>query len=108
LDGGPSDDKTTEARLLVADPERSMSDCPDEVLTGLKEAPVAAAAAADLGKSFGGVLFLAGGSLRPSEGGILPELDFAACPKNSLRPDCWEAGLDMREKKADDDGEKGL
>jgi len=92
--GGPSVDKTAGARLLVADPERSVGDCPDEVLPGLGITPVAAAAAADLGKGLGGVLFLAGGSRRPSEGDIFPELDFAACPKNSLRPDCWEAGLE--------------
>lgn len=102
--GGPSGDKTAGARLLVADPERSVGDCSDEVLTGFGKAPGAAAAAADLGKGLGSALLLAGGSRGPSEGDILPELDFAACPKNSLRPDCWEAGLDMREKK----GKEGL
>ena len=96
LGGRPSDDKTTGARLLVADPERSMGDCPDEVLAGLEEVPVAAAAATDLGKRFGDVLLLPGGSLGPSEGGVLLELGFAASPKISLRPDCWEAGLDMK------------
>ena len=93
--GGPSGDKTAGARLLVADPERSVGDCPDEVLTGLEEAPEAAAAAADLDKRFGGVLLLPGGSLGPSGGGVLLELGFAASPKISLRPECWEAGLDM-------------
>ena len=100
--GGPSGDKTAGARLLVADPERSVGDCSDEVLTGFGKAPGAAAAAADLGKGLGSALLLAGGSRSPSEGDILPELDFAACPKNSLRPDCWEAGLDMRGEKADE------
>ena len=95
--GGPSDDKTAGARLLLADPERSAGDCLDEVLTGFAEALEAAAVAADLGKVLGGVLLLPGGSLRPSGVEVLLELGFAASPKISLRPDCWEAGLeDMR------------
>ena len=91
---GPSDDKTAGARLLIADPELSIGDCPDGVVVGLVEALEAAAAATDLGKRLGGVLLLPGGSLGPSDGGVLLERSFAAGPKISLRSVRGEAGLE--------------